>query len=155
MKRIIIIWAIFMFSFIAAALAETSIKAEVDKQGISMDETLTYKIVISSSDKKIPAPEAPKFEGFQVVSQAQSSTVSFAKSKIKSIQVYVFILAPSNIGKFKIGPSSIKIKNRVYSSDEFEIEVTPGKNIPNAPQEEKPLPPKETQPELEGSQVTL
>ena len=149
MRRFIIIGIVFgsLFLFLTFTWAETSIKAEVDKINITTDEVLTYKLIITSSDKKIPTPQLPKFEGFNVLSQAQSQTMSLLKSNVKTILVYAFILAPIDIGKFKIKPGSIKIKNETYSTDTFEIEVKEGKTKPAIPQEEKPSLPKETQPE--------
>lgn len=140
---------IFIFLFTATALAETSLKAEVDKASITTDEAITYKLTIDSTDKNIPQPQLPKFAGFQVISQAQSSNISWLKNGIKTILVYNFILAPVDIGKFKIEPSSLKIKNKTYASDGFEIEVTQGKRKP------KPPLPEEPQPESEEPQVTL
>ena len=149
MKRFIIIGIVFvsLFLFVTFAWAETSIKAEVDKTNITIDEALTYKLIISSSDKKLPPPQLPKFYGFSVLSQARSQTMSLIKSNVKTILVYAFILAPINIGKFKIESSSIKIKNEAYSTDAFEIEVSQGKTRPAVPQEEKPSLPEKTQPE--------
>lgn len=137
---------IFTFLFIASASADTSIKAEVDKPKLSTDETLTYKVTIASTDKKLPAPQIPNFEGFNVLSQVESSNMSFAKNEIKTTLIYEFILAPASAGKFKIDPSSIKIKNKAITTDSFEIEVTQGKIKP---------PPKQGQPESEEPQITL
>lgn len=153
--KFIISSIVFILFFFLNAFAETSIKAEVDKTKISTEETLTYKITINASNKKLPAPQIPKFAGFNVISQAQSSTMSFAKANLKTIIVYAFILAPTDIGKFNIEPSSLRIKNKIYSTESFEIEVTQGKRKSRIPQKGKPPLPKETQPESEEPQVTL
>ena len=141
-KRLIALTILFILFLTATALAQTSIKAQVDKTSITTDETLTYKLIITSSDKKIPTPQIPKFEGFNVISQAQSTTVSHVKTKIKTIIVYEFILFPIDTGKFKIEPSIIKIKSKTYSTSAFEIEVTEGKTKPKPKPEQKPSLPK-------------
>jgi hypothetical protein len=148
MKKTVLILFIFLFFFLDSAYAQTTIKAEVDKTTLTTDDTLTYKLIITSSEKKIPAPQVPKFEGFNIISQAQSSTLSFVKGNIKTILVYAFILAPTDIGKFKIEPSQIIVKGKTYSSEGFEIEVTQGKMKPK-------IPPEKIQPESETPQVTL
>lgn len=157
MKKFIVIGIIYisLFLFTTGVLAETSIKAEVDNNSITTDETLTYKLIITSSDKKLPTPQLPKFERFNVLSQAQSSTLSFVKSNVKTILVYAFVLAPTDIGKFKIEPGAIKIKNETYSSDAFEIEVRQGKARPETKPKEKSLLPEQTQPESEQSEINL
>lgn len=155
MKRVIILGIIFIFLFISVSFAETSIKAEVDKNTLTTDEALTYKIIITSSEKQIPEPRVPKFEGFNVVSSASSSTVSFTEGNVKTILVYAFILAPAAAGKFKIEPSRIKVAGNAYFSQEFEIQVTQGKVQPKALPEQKPSPPEKTLPKSEEPQVTL
>ena len=155
MKRIAIFAVIFTLFFISASFAETAIKAEVDKNKITTDETLTYKIVITSSENKLPGPEVPKFEGFSIISQAQSSTISFVTGKIKTILVYAFILGPTDKGKFIIPPAIIKVNNETYSSDSFEIEVTMGKTLPKPKLQESPVFPKEGQPPSKEPQITL
>lgn len=136
MKNTLILLTIFVFVFTASASAETSIKAEVDKTNLTTDETLAYKIIITSTEKKLSTPQVSKFEGFNILSSAQSSTMSFLKNNIKTILVYAFILAPADTGKFKIGPATLKIKNETLSTDTFEIEVKQGKAQPK--REESP-----------------
>ncbi len=156
MKKIIILSVIFTSLFIATAFAQASIKAEVDKTIVTTDDTITYKLIITSSEKNIPTPQLPKFTGFRVISSAQSSTVSLTKGNIKTIFVYAFILVPTDIGKFKIEPSEIKIKNETFSSVSFEIEVKQGKANPKAEFEQELSIPEETQPEIEKlPQITL
>lgn len=127
-----------LFLLTSKVLAQTSIKAEVDKISLTTDETLTYKLTVTSSEKKIPSPDLPKFEGFIVVSKAQSSKVSFVKGNIKTVLIYTYILAPIDIGRFKIEPSSIKIKDKTYSTEVFKIQVIQGKAKPKVSPEEKP-----------------
>ena len=85
----------------------------------------------------------------------QSSSMSFVKNNIQRNLVYIFILAPLNIGKFKIEPSVIKIGNKTYSTDTFEIEVISGKARPKTPLEQRPSQPEKIQPESEEPQITL
>ena len=156
MKKIIILSVIFTSLFIAKAFAQASIKAEVDKTTVTSDDIITYKLIITSSEKNIPKPQLPKFTGFKIISSAQSSTVSFIKGDVKTIVVYAFVLIPTDKGTFKIEPSSIKIKNETYSTGTLEIEVKQGKVKPKAEPEQKPPQPEETQPETEEQpQITL
>lgn len=149
MKRITAIVAIIVLGLAVMAKAETSVKAEVDKTTITTDEDLTYKLIISTDEKNIPQPQIPKFEGFNVLSSAQTSGIKFAGGVQKIGAVFVFILTPADVGKFKIEPSTIKVKNKVYATDSFEIEVTQGKTKPQPKQQEKLIP------ESEEPQYTL
>jgi len=131
--KIKIILFLFVIFLPTAVFAETTLKAQVEKNKITTDEALTYKLIIASTENALPAPAFPKFAGFQVLSQAQSSTVSFMRGGMKTILVYAFILAPMKVGKFKIEPASIKVRNEAFNSDAIEIEVTQGKRIPQPP----------------------
>lgn len=159
MKNKLIWWVIlFVLSYATAASADASLKAEVDKLSLTTDEDLTYKLVITSSAKRIPQPKLPKFEGFVALSNARTSQISISSGTQKTLVVYVFILAPVKIGKLKIEPSQIEIAGKSYSSDAFEIEVKRGKPKPKpkAEPEQKPPMPEETQPETEEQpQITL
>lgn len=153
-KIIIITFILFFVSFIRV-FADTDIKAEVDKTSITIDQTLTYKITITSTEQNIPSPQLPKFKDFDVISKAQSSNFSLAANKVKTVLVYAFVLAPTRTGKFTIEPASVKVKKDTYSSESFEIEARQGKSKPRAPQKERPSLPQGLQPESEEPQIIL
>ncbi len=154
-KTILLVFLCSLF-FSLTAHAEVVIKAEVDKVLISTDDVLTYKLIITSTENATPAPQFPKFEDFIVISNAQSQTVSFAKGGIRSIVVYAFILRAKSAGKFKVGPASIKLQDKVLTSDSFEIEVKQGKVQPKAaPRKESPQIPGQTLPESNAPQYNL
>jgi len=139
-KKIALLLIILVFGVVGLAFAETSLEAEVDKATLSTDDTLTYKLSITSTDQALPLPRLPRFDGFNIISTAQSSNVSFAQSEVKTQVVYAVVLSPTAVGKFKIEASSLKIKNKVLTTDSFQIEVTQGKTKPPPQQEESPLP---------------
>jgi len=146
--KFIILTILFGLIGIANSSAETTVKAEVDKTTLTQDGTITYKLIIASSEKQIAQPEVAGFNDFEVISQAQSSTISFVKGTAKTILVYAFILAPRKAGKLKIGPSSIRIKNKTYYTDSFEVEVT-GETLP----ERKPKQPIPEENQTESEEV--
>lgn len=154
---IILLACIFIFcakfiSWAQDAVPETIIKAEVDKLKASTDDAINYKLTIVSYKQNIPPPSLPKFEGFNLISQMQSSTVSYARGKIKTSKVYIFFLSAKNPGKIKIEPAELKIKDEIYKSQGFEIEVTQGKGqlSPNPKQKQLPrrVPPQPGEPQV-------
>jgi hypothetical protein len=140
MRTKILLSALIFCCFTVAAYAETTIKAEVEKNKVSTDEGVAFKVIIASSENALPAPVFPKFTGFAVVSQARSSTVSFMAGGVKTILVYAFILAPMKTGKIKIDPVSIRVKNETFTSEPVEIEVIQGKRKPQEQQKCRPAP---------------
>ncbi len=130
---------VFLFSAVTAVFADTAIRAEVDKTSITTDELLTYKLTVASTEKNIPSPKISGFNGFVIVSQAQSSTVSFQKGGMQTILVFAFILLPKETGKIKIEPAVVTVKGKAYASEAFQIEVKKGSvRLPKDPGPEIP-----------------
>ena len=144
--RFMVLALSFVLFITASACAEIIIKAEVNNISITTNDNLTYKLVITSTEKNIPSPQMPKFEGFDVLSQAQSSTFSLTANNIKTMLTFTYILSPKEKGKFKIEPAILKLKDKVFSSTAFEIEVKQGPLPSSPPQQEQ---------ETEEPQVTL
>ena len=157
MRNIVGLSLIFISLLVTNVFAQTYIKSEIDKTVITAEELLTYKLAIISSEKEIQQPEFPDFTGFNVISSARSSTVSFADGKTKKIVVYAFILAPIATGIFSIGPSRLKTGDKTLSSDSFEVEVKEAPSALGAPQKNAPsLTPKLPPEEAPGSlRITL
>lgn len=135
--------------------AETALTAEVNRPKLTTDDTLIYKLTISSTEKNIPPPELPKFEGFSVLSQAQSSTLTWASGNLQSKLIYSYILMPKDTGSFKIKPAKIVINGKAYTSQEFEIKVTQGKTKPQVEPERRPSLPEELQDGSGEPRITL
>jgi hypothetical protein len=113
------------------AFAQTEIKSRVDKDKVTTDETVTYKVTVESSESFIPQPAFPEFKDFAIISSLQSSQASWGKEGAKSSMEYVFVLLPKAIGKLKIGPATLKTKDKTYSSEELQVEVVQGKRMPD------------------------
>jgi hypothetical protein len=122
----ILILALALSAAPGLLFAQTTIKAEVDKAGITTDELLTYKLTLASAEKSIPDPKIPAFKGFAVVSQAQSSTVSFQKGGMQTILVFVFILMPKEKGNIRIEPAEVIVQGKTIASEAFQIEIKQG-----------------------------
>lgn len=153
MQRIISLTAIFILLLGLLAYAELTIKADIDKASLTTDETLAYKLLITSDDKRSPALGIPKFEGFKILSQAHSVTMNFTKSGARYLNVYAFILLPLKAGKIKIEPSKVKIADTELFSESFEIEVRQGKQQDVAPETYRP--PAQKGIKADSTQITL
>ncbi len=140
----ILVFLISLFIPVIPALADITVKAEVDKPAITTDELLTYKLVISSMEKNILSPKLPEFKDWAVVSQAQSSSVSFQDGGAQSVLVFVFILLPKKSGKLNIEAVQVTVKGKLYISEAFQIEVKQGnarlpeESSPEIPDSEQP-----------------
>lgn len=135
----VLVFLVFLLSPVTMVFADTTLKAELDKTSITTDEMLTYKLTLASTEKKIPTPKLPEFQNLAIVSQAQSSTISFQKGGMQTIFVYVFILLPKEAGKSRIESAQVTVNGKVYASEAFQIEVKQGTvRVPQEPGPEIP-----------------
>jgi hypothetical protein len=156
MNKVIFLLTASLFLLTAAACAQVTIKAEIDKGKLTTDDLLTYKLTVTSALKKMPNPQLPDFSGFHIISQAQSSSISLGKSNYGIKLEYTYLLKAFGPGKFTIGPSSIKIKGDTYLTDSFEVDVEQGKGRPQAqPDRKGPLPKQPPAPYSDQPKITL
>ncbi|MGE5308259.1 MAG: BatD family protein [Deltaproteobacteria bacterium] len=125
MKRTVLTLALLL-GMSGLCFAQTTLKAELDKQKITADETVTYKLTIVSSEGQVPRPEFPDLKAFDVLSQVQSSNITFTGQGMKTMLVYVLVLLPRNEGTLQIPPASLTAGGRKMLSDSFTLQVSPG-----------------------------
>ena len=139
-----IMFGFFVLALASQAFAQDYISAEIDKKTITTDEFLIYKVSVDLSDKKTSAPQIPEFKDFYIASQAQSSSIQFAQAKVKNKVTYEFVLRPIKIGELEIGPATIKVDGKVYSTEAFKVLVKQGKaklkSEPDKNEKQLPLP---------------
>lgn len=138
------LFSLFFLVLICNAFAQNYITAEVDKKTMTSDEFLTYKVSVNFFDQKTSLPQIPEFKDFYIASQVQSSSIQFAQAKVKNSVTYEFILKPIKIGELEIEPATIKIDEKVYSTEVFKVLVKQGKakleSEPESDRKQFPLP---------------
>lgn len=156
MKRIILTLLLASLLPLATAFAEINIKAEVDKNNITTDEILVYKLIIELGQEKNLPLKLPDFNGFKIISRSQSSLVNWNRQRqVKTSVIYIFGLLPYSAGKIIIQPAKLRVKDKTYQSEAIEVEIKPGKARPNLPQPKTSPVPDKTLPESSESQIDL
>jgi len=139
MKAKFILCLIVFLLAASSAFCETTINSDVDKTTLSVGEELVFKVTVISSERQVSAPKIENFEGFVILSQAESSTVTFDQGGGKSMLVYVYVLTPVHEGTLKIKPVTITVKNKTYATEALSITVNPEiKNSKKPPVENNP-----------------
>jgi hypothetical protein len=128
---------IFLLGAQSGAWADPTIKAEADKTSITIDQVLTYKLIVVSRQKDIPSLKIPAFKGFAVISRVQSSSVSFQKGGLQTNLMLIFRLRPEQAGRVKIEPAQVLVQGKAYATEALQIEIKPG-SIRTQPREEEP-----------------
>jgi hypothetical protein len=117
------------------ALAQSPIRAEVDRAALSTDEILTLTVTLNTSSiLDSPTPSLPDLQGFQVVDSSVSTQIAIVNADIETQAVYVYRLQPYQAGDLTIGPISVTLDGQAYSTQPMTVQVTQGvTQVPAAP----------------------
>ncbi|OGS63121.1 MAG: hypothetical protein A3J79_01545 [Elusimicrobia bacterium RIFOXYB2_FULL_62_6] len=115
------ITAALLFSA-AAAFAEFSIMADVDKRTVEINDSLNLTITISADSASVPEPKLPQMTNFNVYSSGRSQNISIINGKITTSVSFTYVLSPMFIGRQKI--PSISVQHGSDRAFTPEIEVT-------------------------------
>jgi hypothetical protein len=100
-------WIIAIFSLLFglwtnAATAQTQVRATVDRNQLSLDETLTLSLTADSisfsADPEVQALE----QDFRILNQQESSRSSFINGKVSSLRQWDYTLSPKRKGNLSI-----------------------------------------------------
>ena len=134
--------------------ASVGIKSSVDKQKITQDEAIIFKVDIVGELKTQPEIKLPDFKkDFEIVSTEQLQSFSVAKGKVSREASFIYVLSAKAAGKFTIGEVEVKIGKESFKTAAIDIEVTPAKNPRPKSPEQKPRIPAEI--ESDEEQVIL
>jgi len=108
----------------------------VDRKTVSMGESLQLNLSFHGT-QNVPAPNIGKIEGFQVRYRGPSTRVSIVNGQVSSSVTHIYTLIPLKTGKFKIGPFSVVLEGKTFTSQALTVEVVSGPSPP-AGQIQKP-----------------
>jgi hypothetical protein len=117
---------------VAASAQAVEFRAEVDREEIAQDESVSLKLVVEADGSvpmQVPEFDAPDFEEIQnyqgqfVQSYYDSSSGKFGAKFTRS---FTYVLRPKATGKFKISNIRVKVSGQDYTADPVSITVTGG-----------------------------
>ena len=103
----------------------TTIKSYVDRNRISIDDSLTLSIEISGAEDG-GGVDIGDIPGFKVESTGTSSSVQIINGKMNASYTSNFVLIPEKIGTLKIPSFSFDFQSKQYTTDPITITVTKG-----------------------------
>jgi hypothetical protein len=113
-----------------ARAGDASFEARADKTSISMNETLTLRLVISGKNLNVAQPKLPSIQGFRAYSSGQSQNYSFVNGSVTSQSVYSYALAPQSPGEYTIPSFSIEVGGQTLTSEPIHVSVVSGAAAP-------------------------
>jgi hypothetical protein len=140
-----------VLTYVGFCAEEINIKASVDKNKLSRDQTLALRIEISGILKGSPEIKLPDFKkDFEVISSGQSQSISIKDKEKSQIIAFEYLLTPKRSGKITIGEVVMAYEGKAYKTAPIEIEVSPSAIEP------KPsVPPQEEIPPIEEDKGTI
>jgi len=137
--KIILFISFVLCIFSYAVAADLTFNASVNKNSVALDDILQYTLTISGNNAgNAPTPELPKFSNLNIVSQSQSSNISMINGQVSSSKSFTYALQPEKIGQAHIGPASITISGKKYTTDPINITVTKAEGKKTQSQSQQP-----------------
>lgn len=127
-KKLLLMLLIFLFAAPVFG-EELSITASVDRKSVPLNENFVYTVTVSGDVSNMPKPEAGSTPDFNRYGTATSQNIVIANGKKNTTLSYNYTLGPKSMGTFTIPPSSVTYKNKTYSTDPIEIEVTAAQTV--------------------------
>jgi hypothetical protein len=99
-----------------------SVTATVDKNRLTLEDTLQLSIVIQGT-QNTPPPELPSLPDFQITSAGTSSSTQYINTQRSVSITHNYRLTPMNSGTIVIGPARVRANGKTYSTQPITIEV--------------------------------
>lgn len=126
LKRLFTLIILILFLIITnlAVLAEEiGLTASVDKDILTIDDTLKLTITISGS-QNTPQPQFPRLEGLSLIFGPSISTkTSIINGAVSVSKSFNYVLKPISVGIFTIGEFVLEYDGKLYKSNKIDIEV--------------------------------
>lgn len=100
-----------------------SISAEVDKNVVTLDDTIMFQVSVSGDINNIPPPQLPDMRVFTIHSAGKAYNMSVVDGNASATLVYNYALSPRTTGKHTIGSVVLTYKGATYRTNPIEVEV--------------------------------
>ena len=115
-----------------AIVAQIEFTTAVSKSKLGVNQR--FKIQFTVNKQGADNFKPPSFANFKVVGGPSSSVnQSWINGKTSYSQSYIYIVEPTKVGEFTIGPAKIEYKDKIISSNPVKITVTKEVEIPKDP----------------------
>lgn len=109
--------------------ADIQFEVTVDSKTVSLGESLQLNLSFHGT-QSVSAPDISEIEGFQVRYVGPSTRMSIVNSRVTTSVTHIYTLIPLKAGKFEIGPFSVALEGKTFTSKSLTIEVLSGPSPP-------------------------
>lgn len=116
----------FILCLTGVAVADISVSARVDKSVASLQEGVRLEVTVEGS-QNARAPQIAQLPGFRIVRGPATSRSMQIINGVQSLSLtFTYILAPEKPGTHSLGPFTVYVEGREYTSAPVTIEVLEG-----------------------------
>ena len=132
----IFLWvsAFFILTTGTAWSADIQVTASVDKQELTLEDSVNFSIVVEGT-RSAPPPQLPPLDSFKVRPRGSSSSFRIINGDRSSSITYNFALLPKEAGTFTIGPATVEIEGGKYRTAPITLIVKEPSVIPDPSRE--------------------
>jgi hypothetical protein len=123
-----------------AALAQTPITAEVDRDVLTIEDQLTLTVLIAGDQMNLTPPDLSGLTDFVVVGHSTTTQISIVNGVMTTQGVFLYRLQPLREGVLVIPPFGVEIGGQYYETSPLEVMVLPGGSAVPAPAPNEPPP---------------
>jgi len=110
-------------SLVFAQNTHITLKLEIDRGEITLNESVNLRITVSGPYQNVPAPQLDRLRDFDIESQGQSQKLSIINGVMQASTVFNLVLLPKRIGTFELGPASVDVEDMTYTSNSATVVV--------------------------------
>ncbi|MBN2290439.1 MAG: protein BatD [Candidatus Glassbacteria bacterium] len=119
----------------ATPAQDVKVELSLSLNRVSVNDRVQMTVTVSGTLRSVPEPQIQNLDGFTIVGSSRSSQFSFVNGRISASNTTVYTLLPSGEGTFTIGPATVEIQGKTFSSSRATVEVAPAAGQPpQAPQ---------------------
>ena len=119
------------FTSNAHAQSPYELRAQVDANEITTDDTLTFTLTLTTPDGNAPRLNLPALDGFDVVGSSTSSQYSIVNGGASASMVYAYQLKPTRTGDLTIPAMKLNLKGQLLATEPLAVRVTQGNGAPS------------------------
>ncbi len=124
--RKIFLCLIFLFSVLTIpcfAYAEISVSLKLDRPQAGLTDSVQLVVSVAGSRDRESEPVIQGLENFAVSPGGTSSRIEFINGRMSSGTEYTYFIQPQKVGNYTIGPASVQIGGKTYTSNRSTLQV--------------------------------
>jgi len=114
---------LFSVFLTTAANAEVSVALRLDRHEATTADSIRMVVSISGTRSSDLEPRVAGIEAFSLSSGGTSSRIQIINGKVDAGVDYTYFIRPKRTGSFQIGPASVRVDRKTYSSNTVFLKI--------------------------------